>query len=89
MTKTLELYEVANRFMVSRTPDYHAFGNDLGLAPLHQASNDFDTVMQLDQCLVKWEESLPDNLRLCMFPDGPDSHTSSIIQRQRVVLRLR
>lgn len=89
MTKTLELYEVANRFMVSRTPSYHAFDNDLGLAPLHQTSDDLDTVMQLDQCLAKWEENLPDNLRLGIFPDGPNSQSSSIIQRQRVVLRLR
>lgn len=89
MIKTLELYEVANRFMVARTPNYHSFGNDLGLPPLSQASDDFDTVMQLDQCLVEWEDNLPGNLRLRTFQDAPGSQTSSATYRQCIVLRLR
>lgn len=89
MVKTLELYEVANRFMVARTPNYHSFGKDLGLPPLSRASDDFDTVMQLDQCLVKWEDNLPDNLCLRTFRDGTGSQSSSATYRQCVVLRLR
>lgn len=89
MVKTLELYEVANRFMVARTPNYHSFGNDLGLPPLSQASDDFNTVMQLDQCLVKWEDNLPENLRLPTIRNRTGSQTSSATYRQCVVLRLR
>lgn len=89
MIKTLELYEVANRFMFARTPNYHSFGRDLGLPPLSQASDDFHTVMQLDQCLVKWKDNLPDRLRFRTFRDGTDSQSGSATYRQCVVLRLR
>lgn len=88
LIKTLELYEVANRFEVSRTPPHHTFADALGLPPLHEASDDFATVMQLDQCLVKWEENLPKDLVIAPFHENNMGNASNVVYRQAVVLRL-
>lgn len=75
--------------MVSRTPDCQAFTYGLGPPPLREASDDFATIMQLDQYLVKWEESLPEDLNIDSFREDTVKTASNVIYRQSVVLRLR
>lgn len=89
LIKTLELYEVANRFMVSRSPDYNDLSASLSSPPLRKTSDDFDTVMQLDQCLVRWERDLPEDLRLIDSRGVTMGQNSNAMHRQSVVIRLR
>ena len=83
--KTLELYEIGNRIMLSQAPAGSAFGDRLGLPRLYRNDEYFGTVVQLEACLNKWESTLPQSLR----PATYQGNTNAILYRQAVILRLR
>ncbi|KAL2283642.1 hypothetical protein FJTKL_09709 [Diaporthe vaccinii] len=84
--KTLDLYEIANRAVLSHNPDCNGLadphvgrGNDSGVS----------TVMQLEESIVKWETSLPLDLRLENFMGKQATRAENVTYRQAILLRLR
>jgi hypothetical protein len=83
---TIELYEIANH--VTQYQQLHRYGNrqdSLGLPPLFQAREPFDSISQLDACIDKWEQRLPQHLRYGHLP----SDASQVSHMQSAYLRLR
>ncbi|KAF4625816.1 hypothetical protein G7Y89_g12348 [Cudoniella acicularis] len=84
-TKMLELYEIANHIMLSQMPACGNLGDRLGLPRLYQNDEYFNTVLQLDACLNKWEKNNHQLLTL----EIPQGDVDVVLQIQGVILRLR
>jgi hypothetical protein len=83
--KMLELYEIANHTMLSQLSACTSFSDRLGLPRLYQNEDDDTIAMKLDVCLRNWEKSLPPSLKF----DAAESSEYGILERQRVMCRLR
>jgi hypothetical protein len=81
-TKMLELYEISNYTMLSQSPAGSSL-DTLGL-PRCQNLGYFDSVVQLDSCLDKWDKRVPEALRL-----GSQGNSDETSYRQAFLLRLR
>ena len=86
LNKTLELYEITNRMVLSRNSDYNATAD-----PRLSRQNDggIGAVMQLEEAIVQWETSLPLGLRLENFQENQENRASDVMYRQALLLRLR
>jgi len=84
-TKMLELYEIGNHIMLSQTPARSSFGDKFGLPRLYGNDESFGTVVKLENCLIKWESTLPQSLR----PEIYEGNIDEVVHRQAVILRLR
>ncbi|KAJ3494601.1 hypothetical protein NLG97_g3970 [Lecanicillium saksenae] len=61
--KTLELYEICNHIALSQAPPQHnEFSENIGLPVLYKHRDQMKNICQLDECLTKWEKSLPPSL---------------------------
>lgn len=86
LIKTLEIYEISNDAVRLLNSDCNAVTvsrsgreNDSGVA----------TVLQLEESIVKWETSLPLDLKLESYPNNQGIGGENVIYRQAVLLRLR
>lgn len=86
LIKTLDIYEISNDAVRLLNSDCNAVAdsrsgreNDGGVA----------AVLQLEESIVKWETSLPLELRLESYPENQGMGAENVMYRQAVLLRLR
>jgi hypothetical protein len=80
-----QLYEISNRIMLGQIAVSSSLTDGLGLPRLYMDQEDAGNAVQLDMCLNNWEKSLPQSLR----SGSSQSKEDEVLQRQRVMLRLR
>lgn len=86
LIKTLDLYEISNDAVRLLSSDFNAVpGSRSG----RENDSDVATVLQLEESIVKWETSLPQDLKLESYPDNQRFGAENVIYRQAVMLRLR
>lgn len=85
--ETLELYEIANRAMASHTRACSSGADEPGVP--RDANRGISAVMQLEECIERWQRCLPGDLMLDSFNGRRQSMADTVLYRQVVLLRLR
>ncbi|KAF5009891.1 hypothetical protein FDECE_3918 [Fusarium decemcellulare] len=81
-TRELELYEIGNQIQLAQT---QRLATKLGLPRLYQHQEYYNVAVELDACLNRWEDNLPNDWKLQNLQDVVDRASRA----ERYVLHLR
>lgn len=81
----LELHEICNQIQLAQTQTRNTLAARLGLPRLYQQDEYHAVAVQLDACLNKWEDGLPDSWKLQNLPKAVDRASRA----ERYLLHLR